>query len=101
MKTKNKNITTFSNILDQKYGKRGTPARELWEQEFEIFRLGVQLEEARTKLGLTQEQLAKKCGTRKSNISKIENNANDIPLSALMKVIHCGFGGRLKLTLKL
>lgn len=95
----NENITTLDEILDNKYGKRGIPKREKWEQEFEAFRLGVLLEQARTKLGMTQEELAEKCGTNKSYISRIENNASDIRLSTLMKIIQQGLGGHLKLTL--
>lgn len=100
-KTENKNITTLSEIIDAKYGKRGAPKREKWEQEFESFRLGVLLEEARVKLGMTQEELAEKCGTNKSYISRIENNASDIRLSTLMKIIQQGLGGHLKLTLQI
>ena len=100
MKT-NKNITNLDQILDKKYGKKGQPKREQWEQEFEAFRLGVLLEEARTKLGMTQEELADKCGTNKSYISRIENNSSDIRLSTLMKIIQQGLGGHLKLTLEL
>ncbi len=99
MKSK-KNITTLDEILDNKYGKRGAGKREEWEQEFEAFRLGVLLEEARLKLGMTQEQLAEKCGTNKSYISRIENNASDIRLSTLMKIVQTGLGGHLKLTLQ-
>ena len=99
---KNKaNITTLDQILDKKYGKKGEVAREQWEQEFEAFRLGVLLEQARLKLGMTQEELAEKCGTNKSYISRIENNASDIRLSTLMKIIQTGLGGHLKLTLDL
>ena len=101
MKKVNKNITTLDEILDKKYGKRGNTKRESWEQDFEAFRLGVMLEEARTKLGMTQEELADKCGTNKSYISRIENNASDIRLSTLMKIIQQGLGGHLKLTLQL
>lgn len=97
----NKNITTFDEILDKKYGKTGAEKREKWEQEFEAFRLGVLLEEARLKLGMTQEELAEKCGTNKSYISRIENNASDIRLSTLMKIIQKGLGGHLKLTLQI
>lgn len=100
MKTKN-NITTLDQILDNKYGKKGAPKREEWEQQFEAFRLGALLEEARTKLGMTQEELAEKCGTNKSYISRIENDASDIRLSTLMKIIQKGLGGHLKLTLQL
>jgi len=53
------------------------------------------------KLGMTQEELAEKCGTNKSYISRIENNASDIRLSTLMKIIQKGFGGQLKLTLQI
>lgn len=94
-------VTTLDEILDNKYGKKGAVAREQWEQEFEAFRLGVLLEQARVKLGMTQEELAEKCGTNKSYISRIENNASDIRLSTLMKIIQTGLGGHLKLTLDL
>lgn len=98
---KDKDITTLNEILDSKYGMRGAAQREIWEQEFESFQLGVLLEEARLKLGMTQEELAAKCGTNKSYISRIENNASDIRLSTLMKIIQTGLGGHLKLTLQL
>ncbi len=100
-KTANKNITTLDEILDAKYGKKGEPAREKWEQEFESFRLGVLIEEARIKLGMTQAELAEKCGTNKSYISRIENDASDIRLSTLMKIVQQGLGGHLKLTLQI
>ncbi|MBL0190959.1 MAG: helix-turn-helix transcriptional regulator [Saprospiraceae bacterium] len=101
MKAKESNITTLDEILDNKYGQRGAEKREQWEQEFESFQLGVLLENARHKLGMTQEELAEKCGTNKSYISRIENNASDIRLSTLMKIIQTGLGGQLKLTLQL
>lgn len=97
---KNSNITTLNQLLDKKYGKKGQPKREKWEQEFKSFQLGVLLEEARLKLGMTQEEWANKCGTNKSYISWIENNSSDIRLSTLMKIIQQGLGGQLKLTLE-
>jgi DNA-binding XRE family transcriptional regulator len=102
MKTKEqKTITTLDEILGKKYGKRGIPGREKWEQEFETFRLGTLLEEARVRQGMTQEELAEKCGTNKSYISRIENNSSDIRLSTLLKIIQKGLGGHLKLTLQI
>ncbi len=98
---KNKHITTLGELLDEKYGKPGTEKREQWEQGFEAFRLGFLLQEARLSLGMTKKELAEKCGTSKSLISKIENNAGDLKLSTLMKIIQKGFGGHLKLTLLL
>jgi DNA-binding XRE family transcriptional regulator len=99
--TKNKNINTLTELIDYKYGKRGNKKREQWEQGFEAFKLGVLLEEARLKLGMTQEELAKKSGTNKSYISRIENDASDIRLSTLMRIIQDGLGGQLKLSVKL
>jgi HTH-type transcriptional regulator/antitoxin HipB len=100
MKTKN-NIITFDDHLDREYGKIGTPSRDKYEQEFETFKLGVILQEMRKKQKMTQEELAKKCGTTKTYISRIENDASDIRLSTLMRIIHEGLGGHLKLTVEI
>lgn len=91
--------TSFRDHLNQQYGKTGTEEREKYEQEFEAFKLGVMLQELRKEKGLTQEQLAEKCGTTKTYISRIENNASDIRLSTLMRIIGDGFGGSLKLNI--
>lgn len=97
-KTKNNNLTSFADHLDREYGKIGTEARDAYEQEFEVFKLGVLIQEMREKQNLTQEQLAMKCGTTKSYISRIENNASDIRLSTLMRIIKDGLGGQLRLS---
>jgi len=99
MKTENKKITSFSQHLDEQYGKTGTEARQKYEEEYESFELGVLIQEMRKERGMTQEQLALKCGTTKTYISKIENNASDIRLSTLMRIIRQGLGGHLKLSL--
>lgn len=93
--------TSFKDHLEQQYGKRGTEKREIYEQEFETFKLGVMLQELRKEKGLTQEQLAEKCGTTKTYISRIENNASDIRLSTLMRIIRDGLGGSLKLNVNI
>jgi HTH-type transcriptional regulator / antitoxin HipB len=99
-KTKN-NLTSFEDHLDQQYGKRGTPEREKFEEGFEAFRLGVMIQELRKENGLTQEQLAQRCGTTKTYISRIENDASDIRLSTLMRIVREGFGRRLKLSVEI
>lgn len=69
---KNKNLTSFADHLDEQFGKKGTESREKYEEEFETFKLGAMLQELRKEKGMTQEQLAKKCGTTKTYISRIE-----------------------------
>ena len=98
-KTTNK-LTSFSVHLDKEYGVKGTSTRDEYEQEFEIFKLGVMLQELRKEKGLTQEQLAEKCGTTKTYISRIENNSSDIRLSTLMRIIQVGLGGQLNINVR-
>jgi DNA-binding XRE family transcriptional regulator len=96
MKKETANLTSFSDHLDAQYGKPGTASRDQYEEEFESFKLGIMIQELRKGQGLTQEQLAVKCGTTKTYISRIENNASDIRLSTLMRIIREGFGGHLR-----
>jgi DNA-binding XRE family transcriptional regulator len=92
------NLTSFSDHLDQQYGKLGTKKREEFEEGFEAFKLGAMLQELRKDQGMTQTQLALKCGTTKTYISRIENDASEVRLSTLMRIIREGFGGHLKLS---
>ncbi len=99
--TKKSNTKTLSQFVDEKYGKRGMPKRERFEKDYEQFKLGVLIQEARLEKGLTQEQLAEKCGTNKAYISKVENNIKDVRLSTLQKIIEVGLDGQLELSIKL
>ena len=73
-----KNITTFDEHLDKRYGKIGTEKRTNFEIKAKAFAIGEILREARKEAHMTQEELAKKTGTRKSFISRIENGHSDI-----------------------
>jgi len=99
--TKKSNTKTLDKFVDEQYGKRGMPKRERFEKDYEQFKFGVLIQEARLEKGLTQEQLAEKCGTNKADISKIENNIKDVRLSTLQKIIEVGLGGQLELSIKL
>lgn len=99
-KRKGPELTSFTDHLDAQYGKRGTAARERFEQEFEAFRLGALLQSMRKEQGLTQEQLAERSGTTKHYISRIENDASDIRLSTLLRIIRDGLGARLHLSVE-
>lgn len=57
-----------------------------YQEGFEKFKIGLILKQEREKSGLTQEDLARKIKTTKSAISRIENHAEDIKLSTLLKV---------------
>ncbi|MCF0069637.1 helix-turn-helix domain-containing protein [Dyadobacter sp. CY261] len=96
--TSDKKLTAFSAQPDDQQRKRATAGNAQYEEEFEVSTLGAMIQELRKKQGLTQEQLAKKCGTTKTYISRIENNASDIRLSTLMRIIRQGLGSNLKLS---
>jgi DNA-binding XRE family transcriptional regulator len=100
MKTNN-NITSWNDHIDNKYGKKGTQTRNEFDEGFETFKIGVLIQEARKKQHLTQKELAEKIGTTKNYISRIENNASDIRLSTLIRIIRDGLGGNLNLSFDL
>lgn len=62
------------------------------------FKIGVVLKQARENAGLSQSALARKVGTQKTSISRIENHAEDIKLSTLEKVASA-LGRRLKISI--
>jgi ribosome-binding protein aMBF1 (putative translation factor) len=94
-------IQTLDQLKDEHYGKKGDPKREQLEKGYEAFKIGVLLQEARLKKGLTQEQLADRCGTNKAYISKVENSIKDVRISTLQKIIEVGLGGRLSMSIQL
>ena len=96
---KNKTIT-LDQFKDKHYGKVGSEKRTQLEEGYQDFKLGALIHEARIEQGLTQEELAKKIGTTKSYISKIENNIKEVRFSTLKKIIELGLGGKLQLSIK-
>ena len=95
------NIKTLAQLLDENYGNKGTAKRDKFDKGYETFKLGAMIHGARLEKGLTQEQLADKCGTNKAYISKVENNIKDLRISTLQKIIEVGLGGHLNLSVTL
>jgi DNA-binding XRE family transcriptional regulator len=97
MKKSLKNVRTFDELLDTKYGKAGTKKRNSFERGSDVFMLSVMLRETRREAGMTQEQLAEKVGTKKSTISRLENGNVDVELSTLYKIFEDGLGMRVRI----
>jgi HTH-type transcriptional regulator/antitoxin HipB len=85
MTAKNKNLKSLDQFIDEKIGKKGTEKREQFEHDYDAFKLGVLIQQAREQKGLTQEQLADLAGTNKSYISRLERNLKDIRFSTLQR----------------
>ena len=94
-----KNVTTFDEHLDNRYGEIGTKKRTEFEIKAKAFAIGEILRDARKEISMTQEELANKTGTRKSFISRIENGHSDIQLSTLYRLVEIGFGKKVNLTI--
>lgn len=92
-------ITSFEDLLIDKYGKKGTVERDKFDSDSLAFRLGVMLKEARKEANLTQEELAEKTGTKKSYISRIERGLSDIQISTYYRLIEIGLGKHLNISI--
>lgn len=92
---------TLEQFKEKHYGKKGSTKRDQLEKGYQEFKLGALIYEARLEKGLTQEELAEKCGTNKAYISRIENDLKEVRISTLRKIVEVGLGGQLKLSIKL
>jgi ribosome-binding protein aMBF1 (putative translation factor) len=99
MKEAIRNAKTFDELLDIKYGKIGSPARDEHEAKANYFVISEMLKEARKDAHITQEQLADRIGSKKSYISRLENGKADIQVSTLYKIFETGLGRKIRLTL--
>ena len=99
--SKKSNLKTLDQFVEEHYGKKGTPKRDKLDKGYELFKIGVLLQQARLKKGLTQEELADRCGTNKGNISKIENDVREVRISTLQKIVEDGLDGELQFKIKL
>jgi len=92
-----KTAKNIDELLDIKYGKTGTKARDKFEEKAQYFVISEMLKEGRKEANLTQQQLAEKVGTKKSYISRLENGKCDIQLSTLYRIFESGLGMRVNL----
>lgn len=95
------NLRTLDQIKDQYYGKVGTAERDRLEKELEALRVGFQIRSARESQHLTQEQLAQKLDKKRTFISKVETNGENITLRTLFDIVERGLGGKLRICIDL
>jgi len=98
---KKSSLKSLDQFTDEHYGKKGSTQRDAFEKGYEAFKLGALIHEARLEKGMTQEELAERCGTNKAYISKVENNIKDVRMSTLQRIIETGLGGKLQVSIRL
>ena len=104
-------LTPLSEIVDDVWGKVGTPERDAMEaqlkEDIQAYFVGEAIKAERLKQHLTQEELGKKVGVKKSQISKLESGKCIITLPTMSKVfkalgfssatLDLGMGGKVAL----
>ena len=94
------NTKTLDQIKDKYYGPVGTPERERLENELEALRIGFKIKAAREQNGLTQAEVAKRINKKRTFISKVETDGENITLRSLFDVVERGIGGKLVISVE-
>ena len=87
MNTKENMIQDYDVVLDNLYGKEGTPERNKFEENAYAYYSGQILRDARKEAKVTQAELAKRSNTSKSYISRIENGTINPSVGVFYKLI--------------
>ena len=71
---------THEEMLDKHVGKKGSLERKAYDEEvkkgLEEYRIGEAIRQARKQQGLTQEELGRRMGVQRAQVSKLENGRN-------------------------
>ena len=79
-------LKTGSQHLAEKYGERGTPAREEFEAKARAWYFAEILRDERKRQKLTQQQLGERIGKKREYISSLEQGKTDMQLSTFMLI---------------
>ncbi|GHT66593.1 transcriptional regulator [Bacteroidia bacterium] len=79
-------LPTINDMLDEEYGKEGTPTRDAFNREAYAYYTGQILEQARKDAGMTQSELADKVGSNKSYISRVETGRTEPKVSTFYRI---------------
>jgi DNA-binding XRE family transcriptional regulator len=79
-------IYTLNEVQDKLIGQIGTPERDRFEYELQMDLIGKAIKQTRQERNLTQEELGKLIGVQKAQISRLENNTNNVTMDTLLRV---------------
>jgi DNA-binding XRE family transcriptional regulator len=92
---------SWKEIKDAVYGKKGTERRDKLEREFESFKIGLLLRQAREEKNLTQQQLGELVDKKRTYISRVENDGSNLTLKTLFEIVEKGLGGKVNISIEL
>lgn len=105
------NFTPADDLVDEVWGKVGTPERDEMEaqlkEEVDAYLVGEAIKKARLKQNLTQEELGERVGVKRSQICKLESGKSSMTISTMSRVFRAlgiasatldlGIGGKVAL----
>ena len=100
MHENNHQLVNYSEILDAEFGKPGTPQRIEAEEKAYAFYTGQIIEDARKKAKITQAELARRIGSDRSYISRIESGQTEPKVSTFYRIMNA-LGYRIELSMSL
>ena len=80
-------VKDFNQLLDLKYGKKGTTSRVKFEARSKSFYISTMIGARREELKMSKKELADKTGLKVNFITRIENGDFDIRLSTLIRLL--------------
>lgn len=95
------NAKSWSEIKDNVYGKKGTSRRDELDRDFESFKIGLMLRQARESKQMTQEDLASLINKKRTYISRVENDGSNLTLKTLFDIVEKGLGGKVNISIDL
>jgi ribosome-binding protein aMBF1 (putative translation factor) len=82
-----KNIYDVDGLLDQQFGKVGTAQRAAAEEKAFSFYTGAVIEEARKKAKINKAELARRIGSDRSYITRIEQGLIEPKVSTFYRIV--------------
>ena len=91
---------SWKDIKNSVYREKGTERRDELERDFESFKIGLLLRNAREGKNLTQEQLGVIIDKKRTYISRVENNGSNLTLKTLFDIVEKGLGGKVNISIE-
>lgn len=79
-------VFTLEEVQQKLIGPVGTPQRDQFEYALQMDLIGTAIKETRKERKLTQEELGKRIGVQRAQISRLEKNAGNVSLDTLIRV---------------
>ncbi len=85
---KENNIMSVDAMMDERYGKVGTPEREAFRKEAYAYCVGQIISDARKREKVTQQELANRVGINRTFISRIENGSVEPGAGLFLRILN-------------